>query len=185
ALLAGPGCRGGDVWASGGPAARSRPGLRLPPSAAGGSAPAVGSLRLAPGGASLPQHILMRIGIVGLGLMGGSLAMALRTLRPDWELVGHDTDQATLARALEQGLVSTGPVREVDLLVLAAPIPALPELLADLGGHPGVVTDVASTKARVMSWATAAGVDLVGGHPMCGRELSGLAAADTNLFRGA
>ena len=136
----------------------------------------------------MPQHIMMRIGIVGLGLMRGSLAMALRTLRPDWELVGHDTDQATLARALEQGLVSTGPVREVDLLVLAAPIPALPELLADLGGHPGVVTDVASTKARVMSWATAAGVDLVGGHPMCGRELSGLAAAATNFcftaFRG-
>jgi prephenate dehydrogenase len=48
-----------------------------------------------------------------------------------------------------------------------------------------VVTDLASTKARVMGWAAAAGVDLVGGHPMCGRELSGLAAADGALFENA
>jgi prephenate dehydrogenase len=133
----------------------------------------------------LLQHILVRVGIVGLGLMGGSLALALRARRPGWELVGQDTDAATQARALDQGLIHAGPVDDVDLLVLAAPIPALPELLANLGGHRGVVTDLASTKARVMSWATAAGVDLVGGHPMCGRELSGLAAADARLFEGA
>ena len=127
----------------------------------------------------------MRVGIIGLGLMGGSLALALRGRRPEWELVGEDVDPTTVARALERGLISPGPAREADLVVLAAPIPALPELLAGLGGYPGVVTDLASTKARVMSWATAAGVDLVGGHPMCGRELSGLAAADGGLFEGA
>ncbi|MDQ6748351.1 MAG: prephenate dehydrogenase/arogenate dehydrogenase family protein, partial [Candidatus Dormibacteraeota bacterium] len=111
----------------------------------------------------------MRVGIVGLGLMGGSLALALRAQRPDWELVGQDTDPATLARAVDRGLISAGPVREADLVVLAAPIPALPGLLAHLGGYRGVVTDLASTKVRVMSWAAAAGIDLVGGHPMCGR----------------
>jgi prephenate dehydrogenase len=133
----------------------------------------------------LLQHVLVRVGIVGLGLMGGSLALALRAQRPDWELFGEDSDPATMARALERGLVGAGPVREVDLLVLAAPIPALPELLAGLSRQGGVVTDLASTKARVMAWAAAAGVDLVGGHPMCGRELSGLGAADAELFRGA
>jgi prephenate dehydrogenase len=127
----------------------------------------------------------VRVGIVGLGLMGGSLALALRDRRPGWTLVGDDTDPATLGSAVGRGLVEAGDVRNCELLVLAAPIPALPELLAGLAGHPGVVTDLASTKSRVMAWATAAGVDLVGGHPMCGRELSGLAAADGELFRGA
>jgi prephenate dehydrogenase len=133
----------------------------------------------------LPQHILVRVGIFGLGLMGGSLALALRKARPQWELVGWDADPATQQKALEMGLVSAGDVRTADLVVLAAPIPALPELLSGLAGYPGVVTDLASTKARVMGWAAAAGVDLVGGHPMCGRELSGLAAADPALFENA
>jgi len=133
----------------------------------------------------LPQHILVRVGIVGLGLMGGSLALALRKARPQWELVGRDADPATQQKALEMGLVSAEDVRTTDLVVLAAPIPALPELLSGLAGYPGVVTDLASTKGRVMGWAAAAGVNLVGGHPMCGRELSGLAAADPALFEKA
>jgi prephenate dehydrogenase len=127
----------------------------------------------------------VRVGIVGLGLMGGSLALALRDRRPGWELFGADTGARTMARALDRDLVSPGQVHESDLLVLAAPIPALPELLAGLRGYKGVVTDLASTKVRVMGWAAAAGVDLVGGHPMCGRELSGLEAAEAGLFHGA
>lgn len=117
--------------------------------------------------------------------MGGSLAMALHEARPDLELTGLDSDGGTGRRAREMGLIGPGDVRETEVLVLAAPIPVLPELLAGLTGYQGVVTDLASTKARVMGWAAAAGVDLVGGHPMCGRELSGLAAADPALFRGA
>src|SRR3982074_2168041 len=117
--------------------------------------------------------------------MGGSLALALRKRRPGWELLGQDADPATQQKALDMGLVSAGDVRTAALVVLAAPIPTLAELLSGLAGYQGVVTDLASTKARVMSWATAAGVDLVGGHPMCGRELSGLAAADARLFEGA
>lgn len=127
----------------------------------------------------------MRVGILGLGLMGGSLALALRARRPNWELSGDDADPTAVSRALERGLISPGSPREADLVVLAAPIPALPELLMSLSGHPGVVTDLASTKGMVMSWAQAAGVDLVGGHPMCGRERSGLAAADEALYEGA
>jgi prephenate dehydrogenase len=127
----------------------------------------------------------MRIGIIGLGLMGGSLALALRAARPELELVGVDSDPATLRRALARGLVVAGDPAEAEVVVVAAPIPALPEVLARLAGHPGVVTDMASTKARVMRWAAAAGVDLVGGHPMCGSERSGLDAADAGLFAGA
>jgi prephenate dehydrogenase len=127
----------------------------------------------------------MRIGILGLGLIGASLALALRRSRPGATLVGGDTDAATLRRALERGVVEPGDPLTADVLVLAAPISELPGILAGLAGHRGVVTDVASTKARVMRWALAAGVDLVGGHPMCGRERSGIDAADAGLFEGA
>ena len=128
---------------------------------------------------------MVRVGIQGLGLMGASLALALRAARPDCEVVGRDPDPATMAKALRREMVAEGDVRDADLVVLAAPIPALPELLAGLTGHAGVVTDLASTKVRVMAWAAAAQVDLVGGHPMCGREQSGIDAADPHLFRGA
>lgn len=117
--------------------------------------------------------------------MGGSLALALADARPAVELVGRDADPAVHRRALERRLVREGDLANADVVFLAAPIPALPELFTELAGHPGVVTDLASTKATVMRWAAAAGLDLVGGHPMCGRERSGLDAADATIFRGA
>ena len=70
-------------------------------------------------------------------------------------------------------------------MFLAAPIPALPSLFTEFAGHHGIVTDLASTKGTVMRWAAAAGLDLTGGHPMCGRERSGLDAADPAIFDGA
>jgi prephenate dehydrogenase len=127
----------------------------------------------------------MRVGILGLGLMGASLARALRRVRPDLTLTGSDPDAATMRRALALGLVDEGDPRAADVVFLAVPIAAMPEVLAGLNGHRGVVSDLASTKARVMHWAAAAGVDLVGGHPMCGREQSGIDAADPDLFQGA
>jgi prephenate dehydrogenase len=127
----------------------------------------------------------MRVAIVGLGLIGGSLALALRERRAGWERIGHEVDPAVLKRAVDQGIVAAGDPHDADLVVLATPIPALPDLFAAYAGHRGVVTDVASTKETVLSWAHDAGLDLVGGHPMTGREQSGLAAADAGLFCGA
>jgi len=127
----------------------------------------------------------MRVGIVGLGLMGASFTLALRAARPDLDLVGSDSDESTMQRAVNRRLVRAGDVGQTDVVVLAAPIPALPEILSSLAGTSAVVTDMASTKAHVMRWAAAAGIDLVGGHPMCGREQSGIDAADPDIFRGA
>jgi len=127
----------------------------------------------------------MRVGIIGLGLMGASFALALRAARPELDLVGTDSDESTMQRALSRRLVRAADAHEADVIVLAAPIPALPEILSSLAGTSAVVTDMASTKADVMRWAAAAGVDLVGGHPMCGREQSGIEAADADIFRGA
>ncbi len=117
--------------------------------------------------------------------MGASLALALRRADPSLRIVGSDPEAATLRRALERGVVDAGDPRAAEVLVLAAPIAALPELLAGLDRTPRLVTDLASTKARVMGWAAAAGVDLVGGHPMCGLERTGIDAADPDMFVGA
>src|SRR5258708_5166793 len=98
----------------------------------------------------LRQHIGMRVGILGLGLMGSSFALALRRAMPGVALVGRDSDAGTQTRALERGVVQAGDPTQSDVLVLATPISALPTILAGLAGHGGAVTDMASTKAHVM-----------------------------------
>ena len=132
------------------------------------------------------------VAIVGLGLMGSSFAMALNAAKGGQTVVGSDRDPHTVRKALEQGIVASAAedlsvVDIADLVVVAVPILAMRETLAALGPRVKgkVVTDMASTKSSVMQWASAAGIDLVGGHPMCGREASGIDAADAELFRGA
>lgn len=130
--------------------------------------------------------------VVGLGLMGSSFALALKEARPDTVIVGSDTDSMTLRKALDRGIVAsasadTSVAEMADVIVIGAPIGAMRELFAQLAGKTEgkVVTDMASTKAGVMEWAAAAGIDLVGGHPMCGKETSGIGAADASMFKGA
>ncbi len=134
-----------------------------------------------------------RVAIIGLGLMGGSLALALRGHCRS--LLGSDPDPAAAGLARERRAVdvfSADPaavLAESDLVILAAPVRAILRLLADLPQlHPGgpVVIDLGSTKGSVTSamQALPARFDPLGGHPMCGREKGSLAAADPLLFRG-
>ncbi|GAC1652500.1 MAG: prephenate dehydrogenase/arogenate dehydrogenase family protein [Candidatus Dormibacteraceae bacterium] len=126
----------------------------------------------------------MRIGVVGLGLMGASFAAALRGARPGYRVVGIDSDARTVVKALERGLIEEPTIVEADLIVVAVPPAAMQRVLEALPRN-RLVTDMASTKARVGEWAAAAGLDFVGGHPMCGSEAIGIDAADPDLFRGA
>jgi prephenate dehydrogenase len=132
------------------------------------------------------------VAIVGLGLMGSSLALALKEVRPDIVVVGSDRDSMTVRKALDRGIVASAGsdldvVEMADVVVLAVPILALREVFAGLRGRVKgkVVTDMASTKAGVMGWAASSGIELVGGHPMCGKEKSGIDAADAAIFQGA
>jgi prephenate dehydrogenase len=132
------------------------------------------------------------VAVVGLGLMGSSFALALKEARPEIVVVGSDTDSRTLRKALDRGIVATASadtsVAEMaEVVVIGAPISAMREVFAQLSGRTDgkVVTDMASTKAAVMEWAAAAGIDLVGGHPMCGKESSGIDAADASMFKDA
>lgn len=138
------------------------------------------------------QPTFLRISVVGLGLIGASAAAAWRQaghLVTGWgpRLVTRDT-------ALARGFVDAAPeslaesVANSDVVVLAAPVLAIRQLLTDIAPHlsPGtVVTDVASTKASVEEWALGvlpASVEWVGGHPMAGRETAGIDHADHTLF---
>jgi prephenate dehydrogenase len=135
-----------------------------------------------------------RVAILGLGLMGGSLALALRGQVA--ELIGIDPDAQTLALARELLLADrlsaspAGLLEDADIIVLAAPVRvilSLIEALPDL--HPGspVVLDLGSTKKEIVQHM--AGLpprfDPLGGHPMCGKERSSLAQAEAGLYRGA
>ena len=134
------------------------------------------------------------IAIVGLGLMGGSLAMALhgRCAR----LIGIDHDQATLQLARELDIVdytsanTAKALSQANVIILATPVRAILQLLADLPRlHPGtaVVLDLGSTKKAIMTVMTELPTrfDPLGGHPMCGKEISSLNHADPTIYQNA
>ena len=124
--------------------------------------------------------------------MGSSFAMALKRARPELAIVGSDRNPIVVRKAIERDIVASADsdlavVEMADIVVVAAPINSLRNVFAQLAlkapGRP--VTDMASTKATVMEWAAAEGIDLVGGHPMCGKEEAGIDAADPSMFDGA
>jgi len=132
------------------------------------------------------------VAVVGLGLMGSSFALALKQARPDVTVVGSDRNPLVVRKALDRGIVASANtdlsvVEMAEIVVVGAPLNAMRELFAQLAvkaaGKP--ITDMASTKATVMEWAAAEGIDLVGGHPMCGKETSGIDHADADLFEHA
>jgi prephenate dehydrogenase len=135
------------------------------------------------------EPALADLGIVGLGLIGGSVALAARAAWPRLRITGVDRpdvlDAARRGRFIDEGRATIGELAECDLIVLATPVPAILELIADAGrGHlRGVVTDVGSTKREIMAAAARAQLPaFVGGHPVAGAELGGLSQARGDLF---
>ena len=135
-----------------------------------------------------------RVAILGLGLMGGSLALKLRGRCA--QLLGCDTDPTTLALARQQNLVDQlsdkpGDILPLsDLVILATPVRAILSLLDDLPDlHPGsaAVLDLGSTKVQIIErmQVLPGRFDPLGGHPMCGKERGGLENADPNLYQSA
>lgn len=126
---------------------------------------------------------MRRAGIVGTGLIGGSIGLALRAR--GWHVTASDRDERRAARAVELGAIdAVGVDPDAEITFLATPVQAVAEAArAALAGSSGVVTDVGSVKASI-----AAAVDdprFVGGHPMAGSEQEGVDGADADLFAGA
>lgn len=140
--------------------------------------------------------------VVGVGLVGGSFASALARLTPSPHVIGVDTDADAIAYALEKGIIAEGHVVggfevggwgepfAADLVVLATPVEFTVGWIEALGakGFSGVATDVGSTKLPVVEAAREhlAHPELfVPGHPMAGRETSGVTSSRADLFDGA
>lgn len=123
-----------------------------------------------------------RAGLVGTGLIGGSVGLALRAC--GWHVTGSDADPARAARALELGAIDVvGVDPEAELTFVAVPVSAVPGAARDALDAGGVVTDVGSVKGPVV-----AAVDhprFVGGHPMAGSEALGVDGSRADLFDGA
>jgi prephenate dehydrogenase len=124
-----------------------------------------------------------RAGVVGTGLIGGSIGLALR--QRGWHVTGDDRDPARAARALELGaldVVGTDP--DAEITFLATPVRAMADVArAALAGGSGIVTDVGSVKSSIV--AAVADPRFLGGHPMAGSEQEGVDGADPDLFAGA
>ncbi|EFO80527.1 prephenate dehydrogenase [Oscillochloris trichoides DG-6] len=146
---------------------------------------------------------MIRISIIGMGLIGVSLGMALRNadaqespLGP-LEVVGYDRDPRAVKEARGRLAIDhearslADAVRDAQMVVLATPVRAMRDVLTELATllpAGTIITDVASTKSEVGQWAAEllpATLSYVGGHPMAGKEQAGAAAADPELFHGA
>jgi prephenate dehydrogenase len=127
------------------------------------------------------------IAIVGLGLIGGSIALGVRERWPESRVFGVDSEaviaHALGAGAIERGFESVGALPETSLIVLAAPVRQNIELLQQIN-RPAIATDVGGTKRDIVSAARALspGTVFVGGHPLGGGERGGFAFARPDLF---
>ena len=133
--------------------------------------------------------MITRVVIAGLGLIGGSIALALRRGRSDLSLAAWD-EESVVTKGLSRGVIDAvcrpEDLEDGDLLILAAPPHASLFLLDSLASLPPgvIVTDVVSTKRVIVDSAVAKGTRFVGGHPMAGSEQSGLDYAAADLFDG-
>ena len=137
---------------------------------------------------------MMRVGIVGLGLIGGSLGLALRRLGESVEVrgVAHHLDGVAAAQqreAVDRASTDLQDLADCDVVVVATPINQIRRVFEALAGvvrRGTVVTDVASVKRPVLEWARCLPDQtmFLGGHPVAGKERSGLSESDAMLFRG-
>jgi prephenate dehydrogenase len=142
------------------------------------------------------KPLFSRVAVLGLGLLGGSLAWATRRRGVAAEVIGATRSDAARARALRDGAVDAvqdpgQAVAGAELVVLATPITAMPELLRRVAprlADGAIVTDVGSVKgplAEVLPGLLPAGARYVGSHPMAGSHERGMDAAQPDLFEGA
>ncbi len=139
--------------------------------------------------------MFQRVAILGLGAIGGSLGLALSQGRAARQVAGYDSGKGIADHARKLGAIDAAcsqigdAVRGAELIVLATPVVAMRALLQQVAGTAAagaVVTDVASTKTQVISWAEEflpPTIGFVGGHPITAREGAGIEEADAALFQ--
>jgi prephenate dehydrogenase len=146
----------------------------------------------------MPPHLIQRVTILGTGLIGGSFALALKKYATDLQITGWDRKETAQAAhtsgAIDHALHGelSDAIREADLIYIALPISVTLDLLPEIAKHAAphaLITDACSTKVRIVTAAaevlnSPSGPIFLPGHPMAGREVSGIANADADLFHG-
>ncbi len=145
----------------------------------------------------MKQPLFKKIVVFGVGLIGGSFALALRRANAVGEVVGFGRSAATLEQARQLGIIDrigsdeAAEVRDADLVLLATPVGQMADIMARIAPHLGrhtLVTDGGSTKGDVVAAARAnmGGriAQFVPAHPIAGAEKSGAAAAMADLYQG-
>ena len=141
--------------------------------------------------------IIKQLTLIGVGLIGGSLARALRATGQVQEVIGFGRNLANLQQAVDLGVIDrietsmARAVGDADMVVLASPVGAMAGLFSEMAPYildKTIITDVGSVKGSIVDAARAAlGVrfrNYVPGHPLAGREKSGVAASVVDLFQG-
>jgi prephenate dehydrogenase len=138
-----------------------------------------------------------KVTIIGLGLIGGSMGLALKRAQPEnTEICGYDDNNEVMIRAHKAKVIDTiapgigAAVRDASVVIVCTPIVAVRKVFREMAPHlqrGTVVTDTASTKSDVLRWADEElpkTVSFIGGHPMAGKEKQGLHHAEAELFDG-
>ena len=147
----------------------------------------------------MSEHLIRRVTILGTGLIGGSFALALRKDLTDISISGWDRPEVVREKEVRDAFDETFSgnlglaLAKADLIYVALPIAVTLDLFSEIARQAppsALVSDACSTKLRIMEesgqlfGANIGGAIFLGGHPMAGKELSGIAAADADLFRG-
>jgi len=147
----------------------------------------------------------VRVAIIGLGLIGGSIGLALKkaaechseTQTKNLEIIGYVRRPEAASLAVNMGMVDRvetsleDTVKQAEIVIIATPVLVIKEILSQIAGslpHGCIATDTGSTKVQVMKWAgdlLPPAVDFIGGHPMAGKETYGMKAAEADLFQGS
>lgn len=136
-----------------------------------------------------------KIGIAGLGLIGGSLAKAVKKYIKDTEIIAYNRNPEPLITALNEGIIDHYTTSIDDsfsgctIIFICTPVSTLKEVAHGLFSHAGkdcIITDVGSTKANIFrEISSIEGINYIGGHPMAGSEKIGYGAANADLFLNA
>lgn len=138
-----------------------------------------------------------RVGIIGTGLIGGSIGLAVLKRDINKEVVAYDVKQDRLEEALRRRAITMAVASPkdvagaADLVVLASPVKSIPSVFAEINNslrEGAIVTDVGSAKSRIVEEIeplVREGISFIAGHPLAGSEDEGIEAADADMFEGA
>lgn len=141
----------------------------------------------------MSQYLFKNIAIVGVGLIGGSLGLAIKKKKIAKKVIGighrkQSIRQALRQRVIDEGYLDLRNIKDADLVILATPVSQIMSMLATLSQYVSkgsLVVDVGSTKSEIIRIAERSGLEFIGCHPLAGMEKTGVQNAKDDLFAGS